>query len=247
MSISNCTGLTTSATASANVGDAISDTATLTGATANATGTMTFKLYGPQSGNDPSTDTCVDSGAGANLVTTIVINSIGSPDPSGNYVVSSGDYDPATPLAVGRYQWRAFYSGNGSNAAASTACKDSGEVSVIAKANSSIATAQNLIPNDTASITPNSATGTVDFYLFAPGNTCSDANKANADFSATGVSVSSGSASTSNTTQDTDTIAGSHADAIGTWSWLVVYSGDNSTNGSSSDCVEAFTITEPTP
>ncbi len=84
--ISNCTTLTTSASASVTIGQSISDTATLSGATSNATGGITFKLYGPFTNADPTTDTCV----AGNLVTTLGPIAIGSANASGNYVVSSG-------------------------------------------------------------------------------------------------------------------------------------------------------------
>jgi hypothetical protein len=110
----------------------ISDTATLSGATSDATGTMTFKLYGPFTDADPSTDTCVDpdpaNNVAGNLVTTIDVNSLGSPDASGNYVVPSGDYAPTT---VGRYQWVVSYSGDAKNGAVSSACKAPNEASVV--------------------------------------------------------------------------------------------------------------------
>jgi hypothetical protein len=215
---------------------------------------MTFKLYGPFSSNDPTTDTCVDSGAGANLVTTIVVNSIGSPNANGDYVVSSGNYNPSPALAAGRYQWVASYSGDGNNSSASTACKDTGEASVISKSNSSIATAQVLVPNDSAQVTPNTATGTITFYLFKPGVTCSVANIGNATYSQAVTPLSSGGASTTNSS-NTDTLAGlpgspDHAAALGTWHWLARYSGNGSLNGSDGPfdangaCTEAFTISE---
>ena len=55
-----------------------------------------FKLYGPFTDADPSTDACVDpdpaNNVAGNLVTTIIVDSLGSPDASGNYVVSSGEH-----------------------------------------------------------------------------------------------------------------------------------------------------------
>lgn len=124
--------LTTLATASATLGDQISDTATLAGASSDATGTMTFKLYGPFTDADANTDTCVDpdlaNNVTGNLVTTIEVNSLGSPDASGNYVVSSGDY---TPTVVGRYQWVVSYSGDTNNGAVSSECKAPNEASVV--------------------------------------------------------------------------------------------------------------------
>ena len=123
--------LTTVATDS-TLGDPISDTATLSGATSDATGTMTFKLYGPFTDADPNTDTCVDpdpaNNVEGNLVTTIVVDSLGSPDASGNYVVLSGDF---TPTTVGRYQWVVSYSGDAKNKAVSSECKAPNEASVV--------------------------------------------------------------------------------------------------------------------
>ena len=120
------------ATVSVTLGAQISDTATLSGATSDATGTMTFKLYGPYTDTDPSTDTCVDpdpaNNVAGNLVTTIDVNSLGSPDASGNYVIPSGDY---TPTAVGRYQWVVSYSGDANNEAVSSECRAPNEASVV--------------------------------------------------------------------------------------------------------------------
>ena len=45
VNISNCTGLVTSATQQVVIGNAINDTATLSGATATAGGTITFRVY----------------------------------------------------------------------------------------------------------------------------------------------------------------------------------------------------------
>jgi hypothetical protein len=113
------------ATASVTLDNPISDTATLSGATSDATGTMTFKLYGPFTDPDPSTDTCDDpdpaNNVVGNLVTTIAGKPLGSfDDTSGNYVVSSGEY---TPTMVGRYQWVVSYSGDAKNEAVSSECR----------------------------------------------------------------------------------------------------------------------------
>jgi hypothetical protein len=245
VSISNCATLTTDSTDSATIGNPISDTATLSGATPTATGTMTFKLYGPFTGSDPTADTCVD-GAGGNLVTTLTVNSIGTPNASGDFVVGSGDY---SPTAIGRYQWRAFYSGDGSNSSASTACGDANEASLITKIDSTISTAQNLVPNDSATIGGGGTlNGTATFKLFLPDNpTCASGANDSAPVSLTGttavgVSGSSPQTVSTNNTATTDTLAGSHASALGTWHWLVTYTGDTTHNDSTSDCIEAFTI-----
>jgi hypothetical protein len=132
---------TAPATAPATLGDPISDTATLSGATSDATGTMTFKLYGPFTDPDPSTDTCVDpdpaNNVAGNLVTTIQVDSLGSPDASGNYVVLSGDY---TPTTVGRFQWVVSYSGDAKNGEVSSECKALDEASVVTESTSTSTT-----------------------------------------------------------------------------------------------------------
>ena len=137
--------LTTQATTPVTLGDPISDTATLSGATSDATGTMTFKLYGPFTNVDETTDTCVDpdsaNNVAGNLVTTIEAIPLGSPDASGNYVVSSGGY---TPTTVGRYQWVVSYSGDVNNGAASSECKAANEASVVTAPTTASTTAQNL-------------------------------------------------------------------------------------------------------
>jgi hypothetical protein len=133
------------ATTPVTLGGSISDTATLSGATSDATGTMTFKLYGPFTDADTSTDTCVDPDAAnnvaGNLVTTIDVNTLGSPDASGNYVVSSGDYAPTT---VGRYQWVVSYSGDANNGTVSSECKAPNEASVVTEPTTTSTTEQNL-------------------------------------------------------------------------------------------------------
>ena len=217
--VSNCpSGLTTTATASVTVGGKISDTAHLTVGD-GAGGSITFHLWS-------------DSGCTTEVNTGLSAISVDGP---GDY--NSGDY---TTTAAGTYYWTAEYSGDASNDGSSTACGDPGETSVVNKANSSIATTENLVPNDTASITPSTATGSVDFYLFKPGQTCSVANQANAVLHQSR-SLSSGSATTNNAS-DTDTLAGSHAGAIGTWKWIASYSGNAGLNGSDSICAETFSI-----
>lgn len=98
---------------------------------------MTFKLYGPFTDPITSTDTCVDpdptNNVAGNLVTPpIEVTSLGSPDASGNYVVSSGDY---TPTTVGRYQWVVSYSGDAKNKAVTSECKAPNEASLVTAPN----------------------------------------------------------------------------------------------------------------
>ncbi|MDX6411324.1 MAG: hypothetical protein QOE91_840, partial [Gaiellaceae bacterium] len=216
VSITNCTTLTTNATASVTLGSPISDTATLSGATAGAAGTITFHLYS-------------DAGC-TNEVSTGL-----SPVPvNGNGDYNSGNF---TPTAAGTYYWIAVYSGDSFNAATSTSCGDAGETSVVSKARASIATAQTLTPQDSATVSATEGgppTGSVTFSLFGPNDSsCSGT----AVFTQT-VSLSGGSAATSNTTFSVS------AAAADTYNWLVVYSGDATHDGATSSCgTEHFTLT----
>lgn len=97
---------------SGTVGDSISDTATLAGATADATGTITFNLYGPSDTPDCTGDVVFTDDA------TV----------SGN-----GDYTSAsfTPDLNGDYYWVASYSGDAHNEPATGTCGDDGETSTL--------------------------------------------------------------------------------------------------------------------
>jgi hypothetical protein len=153
VNITNCTGLTTQATTSVTIGSSISDTATLTGASAGATGSITFKLY-----SDSSCST---------LVTTLTNSNVNGP---GNY--SSGTY---TPLAVGTYYWVASYSGDGNNVATASTCGDANESSVVGKKSPGLSTsaAASVIVgspiSDTATLTgaTSDAGGTITFKLYS--------------------------------------------------------------------------------
>src|SRR5215212_6412026 len=229
------TTLTTQATASASLpDDPISDTATLSGATNDATGTITFKLYGPFTSQDPSTDTCVDSGAGANLVTTLGPVNIGSPNGSGDYVVSSGNY---TPTAAGRYQWIASYTSGDTNinANAATACLDANEASVVNQKQPPIstqATSPVTIGNpisDAATLdVPDGTTGNIVFKLYGPFTTAPTATDCTAAKEIT-------AASSSKTVPDDEDPAGSGnytsdpytPTAAGIYNWTATFTPDS--------------------
>ena len=93
------------------IGNSISDTATIT--PSNATGTVTFKVYGPGDA------TCANAPV-ATLGPITVVN--GS--------ASSG---PFTPTAVGTYRWIAFYDSDDEAHFADSAgkCNDPNEQSVV--------------------------------------------------------------------------------------------------------------------
>jgi hypothetical protein len=217
--ISNCTSLTTSATGSVTIGSPISDTATLSGATSDAGGTITFHLFSD------------------NQCTNEVTTGLSPVAVSGNGAYNSGDF---TPTAAGTYYWTASYSGDANNAAASTACGDPGESSVVGKAPSSISTGQALFPQDSATVAAGAGgtpTGSVTFKLFGPDNSTCDPNGASPVYTQA-VSLANGSASTSNTTFSVSTASAS------TYKWLVVYDGDATHDGATSACgTENFTLT----
>jgi hypothetical protein len=181
------------------IGSAISDTAVLTGATSDAGGSITFRLY--------SNNTC-----------TTLVTTLGPVSVNGNGSYASGSY---TPLAVGTYYWIASYTGDSKNEPVSGTCGDTGETSVVNKAPADITTAQSFYPQDsvtmsaTAGGTPG---GTVTFKLFGPNAAdCSGS----AVYTLSNVALVGGSADTNNQTS----FAINAANA-GSYKWLVSYSGD---------------------
>jgi hypothetical protein len=220
VSISNCpSGLTTTATASATVGDPISDTAHLT-VGAGAGGTITFHLF-----------SAAGCAAASEVNTGLSPISVSGP---GDY--NSGDY---TTTAVGTYYWTAVYSGDPTTNTdgSSTACGDAGETSVVNLAPSTISTTQRWFPQDTATI--DHSGGTVTFTLFKNDNTCADATKI--VFGPTAAIAVSGSApftaSTSNMTFSVSSVTSGD-----TYYWKAAYSGDTTHKAVTSSCQESTTF-----
>jgi hypothetical protein len=108
--------ITTSATPMANLGEPISDTATLGNAAGPpaATGTIRFMVFGP---NNP---TCAPPAA---FTSAVPVN--------GNGTYQSG---PFTPTQPGIYQYVAAYSGDANYAPVATACNDPNETSTVTPA-----------------------------------------------------------------------------------------------------------------
>ncbi|MGG6381189.1 hypothetical protein [Paenarthrobacter sp. NEAU-H11] len=106
------------------------------------------------------------------------------------------------------------------------------------KGQPSVATAQDLIPNDNLTLSGGlgTPTGTVTFNLYAP----TDATCAGTPAYTQTVTLTNGAAATTNTTF--------HATTEGTWRWASSYSGDAYNNPASSACgVEQFTIDNSVP
>jgi hypothetical protein len=135
------------------VGGTVHDSATLTGTTANAGGTVTYTVY--------TNDTCTEN-----------------PQAAGTKTVSNGvvpDSDPITFNSAGDYYWQAVYSGDANNTGATSLCTS--EHLVVVKKTTAMTTAQNLIPNDDANLSgaTNTAGGTITFELFSPADAdCSE-------------------------------------------------------------------------
>ena len=204
-------GLTTSATPSVTIGNSVSDTATVTGAPASPapTGTVTFRLYGPEDATCASTPV-FDSGPRPLA---------GGPPPT----ATSG---PFTPTAPGTYRWVATYSGDANYLPATGACNDANETSIVTTASPTISTqasAGGMVGTpvrDVATLAGGSnPTGTVTFRLF------SDATCANQVFTST--NPLAGGAATSGTFVPA---------APGTYRWTAVYSGDANNNPATSPC-----------
>jgi len=150
--------LTTTATGPTPLGQAIHDTAYLSGGSAPLTGTLTFNVYGPDD---------------ATCSTPIAVPPAVTVNGAGSYL--SGNY---TPTAAGAYRWIAYYSGNANNPTVSTACNDLNETSTVFTL--TLTTNASPVPIgqtifDTAHLRGGHATpgGTITFDVFAPNDaTC---------------------------------------------------------------------------
>lgn len=227
--------LSTSAGADVNLGQAVTDSATLAGTAtqpanpvinltgtggAAAGGTITFKLYGPSS-----------TGCGTLVYTSPTVAV------SGNNTYNS----PApqfVPTAAGNYHWVAVYSGNAPNTNTVTHnadCTDTDEDVTVTSVPSSMSTAQQWVPNDSATVSATAGgnmTGTVSFTLY-PSSDCTGTAVFTESKSVSGASPQT--VNTSNTTAVT---------ASGPFSWKVSY---DSTNSAQEDigakCTETSSVT----
>ncbi len=230
--------LTTSAGDDVVLGNPISDTASLTG-TANQPGD-----------NGIGTDGSINATNGAPADGTISF-SVDGPDScdasglsvTGSPVDVSGDntsYGPvsATPTELGTYTFIATYSGSSpnTNGFGPTGCPE-GTEEVTVTGTSSLSTAQDWLPNDTATLTGDAnLNGTLTFVLYDDA-TCGQSG-GSAVYSPAATTVTdapSGSPfSTSNTTFKVT--------ATGHYSWLVTYD-DNVLSDPAPSCQETTDLT----
>jgi hypothetical protein len=204
---------TISTTLSANpvdVGSTVHDSSALIGASSDAGGTVTYTVY--------TNNTCT---AGARAAGTVNVTNGTVPDSNALLFATAGTF-----------YWQAVYGGDVNNNGATSTCTD--ETLVVNKLQPTVSTAQNLIPNDTFTLSgaTSGAGGTITFNLYSP----SDATCANAPALTQTVNVSgNGNYVTTNTTFIVS--------AVGTWRWASTYSGDTNNQPATSSCgTERFTI-----
>jgi uncharacterized repeat protein (TIGR01451 family) len=236
--------LTTTATDTTALPDGtLKDKADLSGLTTDATGTVIFRLYGPDA--TPGTPTCTD-GQGGNLVFTSGPISITN-NQDGTASATSGDF---TPTNTGTYFWVASYSGDANNGSVAGKCGDSGETSTVTKASPSISTdaTSASLPagtiHDVATVSGLSAnaTGTVTFNLYGP-SASPNCDGAVVFTSTKDLGVVSGGTATVTSAAFTPVTAGKYY-------WIASYSGDGNNNAKAGQCGaqgETSTVTPAQP
>jgi uncharacterized repeat protein (TIGR01451 family) len=205
--------VTTNAGSAVSVGTPMHDTATLTGASAAAGGTITFKLYGP---NDAS---CTGT---VRFTSTKTV--------SGNNTYTSSSF---TPTTAGTYHWIANYSGDANNKATTNGCNGANENVVVNRLNPSVTTnagAAVALSNpihDVATLSgaTATATGTISFSLYGP----DDASCSFAIFTTSKTVSGNGNYTSADFTPT----------AAGTYRWVANYSGDTNNSPTTNGCNEA--------
>jgi hypothetical protein len=229
-------------------GSAVTDTAyvTVSGATSpdDAQGTVQFYLCGPITGPDACTSTSNPIGSPVTLNNTDCSSPTSSSTTDGIScalslsVNDSGQTGARGSLGVGRYCFGA--TATLTNYTSPTAAPVANECFTVADT-SSTSTAQNWLPNDTATVTLGSggaASGSVTFTLYSNGTCTAGASNANVLHTFGPITLdSNGQASTSNTTFAIATSTGE------TISWRVTYSSGNSNVGGSTSHCETSTVT----
>jgi hypothetical protein len=189
------------------VGESVTDFATLTGATGNAGGEMTYYYFSGGS----CTGSAIQVGSSVTVTNDVVPNSA-----------------PQRFVAAGSYSWNAVYSGDSSNNGATSGCERltvnwaNPTMMLSLLPSSMIITARSV--SGSASMSGGfNAGGTVTYEYFS-GNTCTGT----ATIVGSPVMVTNGVVPSS-LSQTFDT--------AGNYSWNAVYSGDSNNHGATSECV----------
>ena len=221
-SVTQATPALTSIATSGSAGGSVSDTATLTGGF-NATGTLTFKAFGPDD------VTCTGAAAYTNAVTVAGDGSYGS--------------GALTNALAGFYRWTVEYSGDADNAATTSLCNAANETSTVGKLTPTLSTnATNGTVGGTIKDTATLAsgfnpTGNLVFKAFGPNDAACTGTVA-----FTKTVVVNGNAGYDSTDFTTT--------AAGTYRWTVEYGGDANNNTATSGCNapnETSTVGKLTP
>ncbi len=214
--------LTTTAGADVLLTNPINDTASLTG-TAKQPGT---DGVGP--GNTINASAGTQANAGGTI--TFSVDGPDSCDASGLAVTDSpatvsGDntsYGPvsATPTSIGEYTFIATYTGSpNTNGAGPSGCPNSDEA-VVVSGSAGLSTAQDWLPNDTATLTGDTnLTGTLTFQLYT-GDNCGVTDGSAVSGQSYTVNVSNAASGSTFSTNNTTSFV--QADS-GKYSWLVTY------------------------
>ncbi|HVA45761.1 MAG TPA: DUF4214 domain-containing protein [Pirellulales bacterium] len=218
-------------------GNMLGDTATLSGGNC-PTGTLTFYLFAPgvipnaTDSNNVYSDTVTVDGDGT-------YSTDGGTDPGG-YL----------PTVTGKYQWLAVYGGDANNGAVASNFCDEPECVTPAQPNITTVPGGPVVLGggdsltDTATLAGGSnPTGTITFYLFAPGVTPA-ADNGNNVYSDTVTVSGDGTYSTSVGTDP----GGYVPNVAGTYQWVAAYSGDaNNCSAASNFGDEPECVTPPSP
>ena len=213
-----------------------------------ANGTITFTLIGP--------DDCATTATGT-----------GS-NPEDVTVSDDGDYFTSgfTPDLPGDYHWQAVYSGDSPNTLGAShndgndgnaACSDTDEDVTVEQLQPTMDTAQDFVPNDSATITVGAGAGDLDGYvvfdLFVDDNTCAGSAAYTSGQIAVSDTDDPGDLSLSNTVSSDNTTAYNVSGT--TFHWVVTFTSNNGAHlGVTSGCGNEHSsitidngVTQPTP
>jgi hypothetical protein len=206
-----------------------------------STGTVDFRYYSSLTDCQAATNTSeggTDAGSGKTL---------------------TGDVAKSNVMhftSIGTIYWRAFFQGSGINLNSSSACSEeiltlhqnTSTATELRETNASgtevspsnsgltISVAVGAYVKDVATVTPNSATGSVAFKYYGSSTDCTD-NPTTTGTAVAGGSLSSGSASSSVV----------QFNSSGTFYWRAFFTGTNGNNDSMSPCNEILTVSKGTP
>jgi hypothetical protein len=215
---------TTLSATSINTGGSVHDSATLSGATATAGGTVTYTIY--------TDNTCMTQATVQPTPATVMVTN--------GTVPNSAD---VTFPTAGTFFWQAAYSGDAGNTAAMSNCAS--EQLTVANGNmasptistqlsrSTIKAGQSVRDNATLTGATATAGGTVTYTAYTDSACTTGARDAGT------VTIKNGKAPHSNSLE---------FDQVGTFFWQAAYSGDAANNPAKSPCTsEQLTVVKATP